>query len=618
MPPPSSFPQTMSPATPTHLRRSSKWQPRPYRPPSIFPSATPYPSPVGRTVVSEALLCAPPLMLLSERPGQTSDHAFPRATPPVGTPLPSIHSVLDAPTAPWLHAPPAVLDYRRMSHHELRALMPPPAEEHGDDVGSGVGGDGGGDSGCGPEGGADNPSTSSRSVPTSCAPSPSIREPLKSDGSTIRDSVSGCSTFSGVSVPSPPKKASLGRPPCASVCRMCESKSGGRGVESTPADGAGDPLWHPPAGTFSTAVLNVSTSDGDEEDTCSVDYALSLVVISDDSSSSSSSNDSLSIKSALSSPLFTSDCSPTADGGGDRCRAFFSSCLQPVDSPEVGRADGDAPADAPLLAEGVGATASDYQAVARWLAGKFQADADRRPLLGECRAQIIEAAPIARRLRGPPRCDSSSATDAATTLAADYMPAADYLPAADLSKLCFALVPYALELKPVTDANVVLSAAEGGLHRGPLMRLSELPPVRLGPTDPWRYDMPVQSPGPSNGPRLSASTSNAQQNDTVPWNSQTARRSRSPVRSQRSRRLLRTHTMPSRSPTPSRLGPDRGPLHEVVDATRRQAQLAAERAAFPICGPPSGGVLLGGGPGAAPPTHLFDARLAQRQRLAGV
>jgi len=552
-------------------------------------------------------------MLLTGRPGQAGPHAAPRVAPPVATPLPPLHSLLDAPTAPWLHASPAGLGGRRRSHHELRALMPPLAKEDDNDNGGGVGGDGANGGGGGVVGGADDPSTPPRSVPTSGAPSPSMRDPFLRDSSTIRDSGSCCSTLSAVCVPSPPNGASRGEAADASARDRCESQGIVRGVDADPGDGAGDPLRDPPAVAFSTGVLEVSTSDGDEDgdedDSCSVDYALSLVAISDDSSSSSSSSssdDSLSIKSALSSPLLTDDCSTTADGGRGGCMAFFASCVLPVGSPVAKRADQGAPADAPLPAEGAGATASDYHAVARWLADKFRAAAVARPLLFERRAQIMESAPIVHRLRGPHHRDAPSSADPTAASAACY------LSAADLSKLCVALVPYALELEPVTDADVVLSAAEGGLQRGPLVRLSQLPPVRPGPTDPWRYDMPAHQPRPSDGSRLGASAFHRQLNEPAPWEASTARRSRSPspspppassgpARSRRSRRLLRTHTMPSRSPTPSRLGPDRGPLLKVVASKRRQAQHAAERAAFPIRGPPSGGAPLGGGPSAAPP-----------------
>ncbi|OSX80998.1 hypothetical protein BU14_0027s0024 [Porphyra umbilicalis] len=486
--------------------------------------------------------------------------------------------------------------------------MPPLAEEDDNADDAGVGGDGAVGGGGGVVGGADNPATPPRSAPSSCAPSPSMREPFLRDSSTIRDSASFCSTLSGVCVPSPPNGAIRGRAGRASALDECESQGSGRVVDAGPGEGAGDPLRDPPAVTFSTAVLEVSTSDGDEEDTCSVDYALSLVAISDDSSSSSSSSDdTLSIKSALSSPLLSDDCSTTADGGGGGCMAFFASCVLPVGSPDAERANGDAPAEAPLPAKGAGATASDYHAVAQWLAGMFHAAAVARPLLGERRAQIMESAPIAHRLHGPHHRDSPSSGDPTAASAACH------LSAADLSKLCIALVPYELVLEPVTDADVVLSAAEGGLQRGPLVRLSKLPPVRPGPTDPWRYDMPAHQPRPSDGSRLGTSDFNALPNEAAPWEAPTARRLRSPSQSpppasavpalsRRPRRLLRTHTMPSRSPTPSRLGPDRGPLHKVVAATRRQAERAAERAAFPIRGPPSGGAPLGGGPSAAPPT----------------
>lgn len=225
-------------------------------------------------------------------------------------------------------------------------------------------------------------------------------------------------------------------------------------------------------------------------------------------------------------------------------------------------------------------TSPVYQSVSAWLASQYFGMASAGD--GRRRVMVFMASSVAYQLAAQEHGGSSAASPT---------PFPRELTETDRASLCVTLVAHDLGLSLEEDVRIILSAGANGLM-GPLVRLSRLPPVPLGPTDVRRHQLPARRPVPivmtpvprTAEPTKTKAAANCPNSLPVPPLRHaparcSARASRHPLR------LPRQHTMPSRSPPARGLGPYRGSLQGIVASSRRKARHAAEKAAFPIRGP---------------------------------
>lgn len=166
----------------------------------------------------------------------------------------------------------------------------------------------------------------------------------------------------------------------------------------------------------------------------------------------------------------------------------------------------------------------------------------------------------------------------------------------DHTCLGVALMAHALHMEPVVDRGTVLSAEASGRQSCPLLQLSREPRRALRQTD---AGLPAPPACPAPYGRVSTSSVPA---GVGAWRAKRAsligkplsHLSESPRRPsevptptrprRRSRFLRRRRSMQHLSPPAPDLGPDRGPLEDIVARTRGRAHQALEQAAFPIRG----------------------------------
>lgn len=448
-------------------------------------------------------------------------------------------------------------------------------------------------------------------------------EELLRDSSTIRDSASFDSQLSGGTVPRPRPLFCRGFDPEGPAETPAGADDGATAVQMGGVLASAAP---PPAGFLPDALLIVPLEEDGAGDVgvAEDDDSGSEVVVffQAESSSSSSPNDSpaspgpstlpgtthagtdatnpspplsagaasLSTVSALSSPL--------SDGTDDMhsCGVSVAGSTPVVGATGVASVDGRESLPHPFAGERGAPTGKNrpptspvYQSVSAWLAFQYFATANAGD--GRRRVVIFMSSTVADRLAAREPGGSSSCTP---------LPYPRELTETDRAALCITLVAHDLALNPEEDVRVTLSARASGLT-GPFVRLSRLPPVQPCAAGASRHPLPTCRPLPilttstdrrqaipATSPGAEPASTGATAMHPLPPpqlprgpdpTPRSARASRHPLR------LPRQCTMPSRSPPARGLGPFRGSLQDVVACSRKKAQRAAEKAAFPIRGP---------------------------------